>query len=196
MLSLRMSSPERDGVLGDLDQAAEVVAYVGASLESVRRAAEAVVGVLRDGGVVLACGNGGSALQAQHFSAELVGRFREERRSLPALALSADPGAVTGIANDYGFEEVFARQVAGFGPPAALVAFSTSGNSPNVVRAVETARASGIRTIALTGAGGGAVAPLADHAFRVPSRNTARIQEGHLLLLHLICEEIDAAFRG
>lgn len=180
----------------DLEQAAEVLTYVRGCLEPLSRAAADLVGVLRKGGIVLACGNGGSALQAQHFTAELVGRFRQDRRSLPALALSADAGAVTGIANDYGFEEVFARQLAGFGPRGALVAFSTSGNSPNVVRAVEAARTLRMPSVVLTGARGGAIAPLGDHVFRVPAVDTARIQEGHLLLLHLLCEQIDDAFRG
>ncbi len=179
----------------DLDRAAEVLAYVRHHLEPLGQAAGVLIEVLAQDGVVLSCGNGGSALQAQHLASELVGRFRQDRRPLPALALSADPGVVTGIANDYGYEEVFARQLTAFGGPAALVAFSTSGHSANVVRALEEARARDMATILLTGATGGAAASVADHAFRVPAIDTARIQEGHLLLLHLLCERIDDAFR-
>jgi D-sedoheptulose 7-phosphate isomerase len=180
----------------DLDRAGEVLAYVRDQLQPLGQAAGVLIGVLAQGGIVLSCGNGGSALQAQHLASELIGRFRQDRRPLRALALSADPGVVTGIANDYGYQEVFARQLAAFDGPAALVAFSTSGNSPNVVRALDEARARNMATILLTGADGGAGASLAEHVFRVPAVDTARIQEGHLLLLHLLCERIDDAFRG
>lgn len=182
--------------LADLDQAAEVLAYVRDHLQPLGDAAGVLIRVLTQGGIVLSCGNGGSALQAQHLASELVGRFRQDRRPLRAFALSADPGVVTGIANDYGYQEVFARQLAAFGDPAALVAFSTSGNSASVVRALDEARGREMATVLLTGAGGGAGASLAEHVFRVPAVDTARIQEGHLVLLHLLCERIDDAFRA
>lgn len=189
----RATSP---GWAEDLDRAAEVLAYVRAQLQPLSDAAGALIEVLAQGGIVLSCGNGGSALQAQHLASELIGRFRQDRRPLRALALSADPGVITGIANDYGYEEVFARQLAAFDGQAALVAFSTSGNSANVVRALDEARARHMATIVLTGGAGGAAAPLAGQAFRVPAVDTARIQEGHLILLHLLCERIDDAFRA
>lgn len=180
----------------DLDRAAEVLAYVRDHLRPLDHAADVLIRVLVQGGIVLSCGNGGSGLQAQHLASELVGRFRRDRPPLRALALSADSGVVTAIANDYGYEEVFARQLAAFGGQAALVAFSTSGNSANVVRALDEARAHEMATVLLTGASGGAAASLAEHVFRVPAVDTARIQEGHLLLLHLLCERIDDAFRA
>lgn len=167
-------------------------AWAGASRGDVERVAALLIAALRDERPVIACGNGGSALQAQHLAAELVGRFRAERRSLPAIALTADAGVVSGIANDYGYEEVFARQLEGLGRPGdVLLLFSTSGASPNVIRACEVARARGMRTVALTSAGS-ALAAGADVALAVPSRDTARIQECHLLLLHLLCECVDA----
>lgn len=176
----------------DLQEAGEVLDWVGANLPAVEEAAAQVVGTLHAGGRVLACGNGGSALQAQHLVAELVGRFRRERPPLAALALSADTGVLTAIANDYGVEEVFARQLRALGRPGdLLLAFSTSGNSPNVLRAVATAREIGLRTVAFCGAGG-RLAASTDYALAIPSRDTARIQEGHLLLIHLLCERVEA----
>jgi D-sedoheptulose 7-phosphate isomerase len=172
-----------------------VVAFVGESLAVFEPIARVVVDVLLAGGRVLTCGNGGSALQAQHLSTELVGRFRTERRPLPSFALTADAGVVTAIANDYGYQQVFARQVRGLGGRGdVLVAFSTSGRSANLVAAIEAAAELGITTVALSGGDGGPIACLADHALVVPFQDTPRIQEGHLLLLHLLADRVDAAF--
>jgi D-sedoheptulose 7-phosphate isomerase len=148
---------------------------------------------LRAGGRVLACGNGGSAADAQHLAAELAGRFDRERPALPALALTANSSDLTAIGNDYGFDRVFARLVEAHGRPGdVLVAISTSGNSPNVLAAVECARAAGLASIALVGKGGGRLAGLADVAIVVPSDVTARVQECHIAAIHVLCELVDA----
>lgn len=153
------------------------------------------VGALRNGNKILVCGNGGSAAEADHFAGELVGRFRGERPSLPALALSSSPAGVTAIGNDYGYERVFARQIESLGAEGDLLfVLSTSGQSANLVEAVKQARDRGVITIGLLGRDGGPVAPLCDHTLIVESRSTARIQEMHLLSIHILCEMIDRAF--
>lgn len=140
---------------------------------------------LARGGKLLVCGNGGSAADAQHFAAELVGRYEADRRALAAIALTTDTSALTAIANDFGYDRVFARQVEALGRAGdVLIALSTSGNSPNVVLAAELARARGVGVVALTGDGGGRLAALADVLLAVPSRRVARIQEVHELCLH------------
>ncbi|MBA3541148.1 MAG: D-sedoheptulose 7-phosphate isomerase, partial [Deltaproteobacteria bacterium] len=144
---------------------------------------------------VLLCGNGGSAADAQHIAAELVGRFVVERRPLPAIALTTDTSALTAIANDYGYEHVFARQVGAFGAPGdVLIAITTSGTSKNVVAAVKVARELGMKVIGLTGAKGAAFVASCDAGVAVPSTNTARIQECHIVVGHLLCEILDEAF--
>jgi D-sedoheptulose 7-phosphate isomerase len=156
-----------------------------------------VVAALREGKRLLAFGNGGSAADAQHLAAELVGRFGRERAPLPALALTVDTSILTAVANDYGFEEVFSRQVRALGQAGDVAcAISTSGASPNVVRGLEAARAIGMRTLALTGAGGGRVAAQAEVAVKVPSEVTPRIQEAHATICHIICEAVEAALFG
>jgi phosphoheptose isomerase len=178
-----------------IDEYLRLGAWMREASDLVDAAADLLLQCLGGGGRVLACGNGGSSLEAQHFSGELVGRFRLERRPLAGIALSPDGGAVTGIANDYGYDQVFARQVLALGRPGdVLLALSTSGRSPSTVAALDAARRCGMGTIALTGAEGSRMAPLADVAIRVPSSSTARIQEIHLLVIHLVCEQIDAAF--
>jgi len=150
-------------------------------------AADAVTAALRAGRKVLVCGNGGSAADSQHFVAELVGRFTRERRAWPALALSADTCILTAVGNDYGFERVFARQVEAHGQPGdVLIGISTSGNSADVVKAFEQAEAQGLHRIALTGETGGALAPMADVAIRVPSPETSHIQECHIAIGQLL----------
>lgn len=160
-----------------------------AGLEAIARAMTAT---LRAGGKILWCGNGGSAGDSQHLAAELVGRFRRERRGMASVALTTDSSMLTSIANDYGFEAVFSRQVEALGVKGdLLVGISTSGNSRNVVAALEVARAQGLVTVAFTGAGGGKMAALADHLFAVASKDTARIQEAHILAGHLLCDWIE-----
>jgi D-sedoheptulose 7-phosphate isomerase len=152
---------------------------------------------LRGGGKILACGNGGSAADAQHLAAELVGRFRDERHALAAIALTADTATLTALSNDYGFERVFARQVEALARPGdVLIAISTSGNSPNVLHAAQAAHAYGCGVVALTGTGGGRLAGHADLILKAPSEIVARIQEVHSLSIHVICEALDELVRA
>jgi len=161
------------------------------------RAVAAMHGCLRAGGKILACGNGGSAADAQHLAAELVGRFREERQALAAIALTADTALLTALGNDYGYQRVFARQVEALAQRGdVLLAFSTSGNSANVVEAAHTARRLGCTVIGFTGAGGGELAHHADVLLKAPSSTVARIQEIHTLCIHVLCESLDALIRA
>lgn len=150
---------------------------------------------LRRGCRILVCGNGGSAADAQHLAAELSGRYVKERRALAGIALTVDTSALTAIGNDYGFDQVFSRQVEALGRPGdLLIGISTSGNSPNVIKAVEAAKGLGMRTLCLLGRDGGRLRELADDALVVPSKVTARIQETHLMIYHFWCEALDSHF--
>ncbi len=155
----------------------------------------AMVDCLNSGGKIMACGNGGSAADAQHFAAELMGRFERERRELAAVALTTDTSILTAVGNDYSYDEVFSKQVRGLGKSGdILLAISTSGNSKNVIKAVEAAQAMGIKVIALSGNGGGSLNNALDAndlLLAAPSSRTARIQETHLVLLHALCDGID-----
>lgn len=154
--------------------------------------ARAMTATLRFGGRIFWCGNGGSAADSQHLAAEIVGRFRRDRRGLASVALTTDTSILTAVANDYGYEAVFSRQVEALGVPGdLLVGISTSGNSPNVVAALQAARAMGLGTIGFTGAGGTKIAAVADHLFAVASKDTARIQEAHILAGHMLCDWIE-----
>ncbi len=172
------------------------LASVAALAPAIARAGRLLRERLQGGGKLLVCGNGGSAADAQHFTAELLGRYERERDGLPAIALHADTSTVTAVSNDYGFEQVFARQVLALGRPGdGLVAISTSGNSPGILRAVEAAHRAGLAVVALTGRDGGGLAAMlrpSDVEIRVPAAVTARIQEVHILALHCLCELIDA----
>ncbi len=151
----------------------------------------------REGRKVLLFGNGGSATDAAHIAAEFVGRYKRERNPLPAIALATDIAAITCIANDYGFEELFARQVRAHGQKGDVaIAISTSGNSPNVLKGAEAARACGLTTICWTGGTGGKLAGMVDYPFVVPSSVTARIQESHITLGHILCELIEEELLG
>lgn len=174
------------------DELMSVLGSFAAQAEAVEAAAALVADALLAGRTLFTCGNGGSAADAIHLAEELVGRYRGDRRPLAAVCLNADVGALTCIANDFGYEQVFARQLRGLARPGdVLVAFSTSGGSPNICLALEAARDCGAASIALLGKGGGAARGLADHAIVVPSANSARIQEVHGLILHAICEEVE-----
>jgi D-sedoheptulose 7-phosphate isomerase len=168
--------------------------------EPIARAAQHIVGRLLQGGKILSCGNGGSAGDAQHFSSEMLNRFELERPGLPAIALTTDTSTLTSIANDYHFEEIFAKQVRALGQPGdLLLAISTSGNSANVLAAVEAAHEKDMDVILLSGRDGGEIANTLfsdDIEIRVPSQSTARIQEVHLLVIHCLCDLIDRQLLG
>jgi D-sedoheptulose 7-phosphate isomerase len=172
----------------------------GALAAPIARAAALLAATLKAGGKVLVCGNGGSAADAQHFAAELVNRFEVERAPLAAVALTTDSSTLTSIANDYAYEQVFSKQVRALGRRGdCLLAISTSGNSRNVIEAMQAAAELGLRVVALTGAGGGRMAALTrgdDVNICVPHKRTARIQEVHLLILHCLCDGIDFQLSG
>ncbi|MCA2967903.1 MAG: SIS domain-containing protein [Acidobacteriaceae bacterium] len=158
------------------------------------QAAALAAATLRNGRKLLLCGNGGSACEAQHLAGELAGRYKHDRRALAAVSLNADGAVLTCIGNDYSFDDVFARQIEAIGQPGdLLVVFTTSGQSPNVVRALEAANRLGIASVAFLGRGGGAALPLATLALVVPHHDTARIQEAHQFLLHCLMDRIEAA---
>jgi D-sedoheptulose 7-phosphate isomerase len=172
-----------------LREHAEVAAALPPWLPTIAELATRLVETLRRDGRVLLCGNGGSAADAQHLAAELVGRFLRDRRPFPALALTTDTSILTAVANDIGYTEVFARQVLALGRPGdVLIAISTSGNSPSVLRAAEAARQQGLMVAGLTGRTGGKLRPLCDMCLCVPSEATPRIQEMHILIGHILCD--------
>jgi len=159
--------------------------------------ATAVVEAYRTGNKVLLFGNGGSAADAQHIAAELVGRFYKDRKPLAAVALNANTSSMSAVANDYSFAEVFEREVKALGHPGDVaIGISTSGNSENVVRALDSAKAEGLVTVALTGSSGGRLKEGVDHCLRVPSDDTARVQEGHITAGHIMCELVENALFG
>lgn len=188
-----------------------IIGHFGASIETktlaaeqlppyIARAAQVMVNALLNGGKILTCGNGGSAGDAQHFSSELLNRFERERPSLPAIALTTDSSTVTSIANDYSYNEIFSKQIRALGNGGdVLLAISTSGNSGNVVQAIQAAHERDMTVVALTGKNGGHMASLLtadDVEIRVPSNVTARIQEVHLLVIHCLCDLIDCSLFG
>lgn len=188
-------SRRRRDVLGAFAESAELHRRLAESCaDAVVEAADLIRLSLGRGGKVLLFGNGGSAADAQHVAAELVGRFARERAPLAAVALTTDTSALTAIGNDYGFEQIFARQVRALGRAGDVaVAISTSGNSPNVLRAAEAAREVGMTVIALTGGGGGALAAASDLCIDIPSNDTARVQECHLTVEHALCRAVEDA---
>jgi D-sedoheptulose 7-phosphate isomerase len=159
----------------------------------VSRAVDLIEQCLRAGNKLLVCGNGGSATDASHFATELVVRFAKDRRALPTISLSSDIGILTATGNDYGFNEIFARQVAALGVPGdVLICLTTSGKSKNLIRALEEAKARKLKTIAFLGRGGGSTLGIADVDLLIESDSTARVQEAHKLLLHVLCEVIES----
>ena len=163
-----------------------------AALPEIERSGQLICEALTSGRKVLLCGNGGSAADAQHIAAELVGCYEKQRRSWPAIALTTDTSALTAVSNDLGYEQVFARQLAGLAQAGdVLIAISTSGKSKNVLRAAERARELGCKTIALTGATAEPLGSLCDMALAVPSSRTSRVQEAHITIGHLWCEMVD-----
>ena len=191
----------KERVLEQFRESAELNIQAAAVLaQPLAEAVELMFSALSNGNRILACGNGGSADDCQHFAAELVGRFERERLPLPAIALTTDSSILTAIGNDYSFAEIFSKQVQAIGQAGdVLLAISTSGNSTNVVAAIEAALERDMRVVALTGKGGGVIAELltdADVHLCVPHDRTARIQEVHLLMIHCLCDGIDVALFG
>jgi D-sedoheptulose 7-phosphate isomerase len=188
-------------IIGHFNESAELKIQAATALaHPISEAIELMFMALSNGNRILACGNGGSAAHAQHFSAGLVGRFERERLPLPALSLSTDPSILTAIGNDYSFAEIFSKQVQAYGQAGdVLLAISTAGNSANVMMAIEIAQERDMRVVALTGKGGGAIASLvsdADVHVCVPDDRMTRIQEVHLLIIHCLCDGIDVALFG
>lgn len=179
------------------DSAAVKQQFAHDHADRIAQVAALMVTAFREGRKVLLFGNGGSATDAAHIAAEFVGRYKRERKPLPAIALATDIAAITCIANDYGFDELFARQVRAHGQKGDIaIAISTSGNSPNVLKGVAAARECGMITIAWSGGTGGKLAGLVDHPFVVPSTVTARIQESHITLGHVLCELVEETLLG
>ena len=191
-----MTPPPRDAVAAAeaaFAAAAALHQRVRSNLAPAVAAAQAIREALEHGGKLLVFGNGGSAADAQHFAAELVGRFMKERAALAAIALTTDTSVMTSVANDYSFEHVFVRQIEALGRPGDVAfGISTSGESRNVISALESARERGLKTIALTGRDGGHAGRAADLHVNVPDQNTARVQEVHRTILHVMCELIEA----
>ncbi|MEN0073329.1 MAG: D-sedoheptulose 7-phosphate isomerase [Paracraurococcus sp.] len=186
-----MSAEIRDAILAAAESLRRL-AGDAAAVETIEAIAERSVAALAAGRKILLCGNGGSAADAQHWAAELVGRFHYDRPGLPAIALTTDSSILTAIGNDYGYDRVFARQVEALGQPGDLLyALSTSGRSPGILKALRAARERGMATIGFTGAGGGDMPALCDLCLRVPAEATPRIQEAHEVAGHLICELIE-----
>ena len=174
-----------------------IQALIDSRLAEIEAAGSLIWEALKSGNKILLCGNGGSAADAQHIAAELVGRYEQQRRAFPAISLTTDTSALTAVSNDYGYEEVFARQVEALAVAGdVLIAISTSGKSLSVIKAADQARALGCRTIALTGCSGEPLTAHCDLAVVVPSDRTSRVQEAHITIGHLWCEMIDQALEG
>lgn len=184
-------------IIEDSVKVKEALSKDEALLANFRTIIEGMAGCLRDGGRLLFCGNGGSAADAQHIAAELSGRFYKDRAPLDAEALHVNTSYLTAVANDYGYDAIFARAVEGKGRKGDfLIGMSTSGNSPNVIAAIHKAKEIGMVTVGLTGSGGGKMANLCDHIIPVPSSDTPRIQEAHILLGHILCKQLEDILFG
>jgi D-sedoheptulose 7-phosphate isomerase len=186
----------KEEIIKEIHQSMAVTSELGRSCGTeIVEAAALILTCLREGGKLLVFGNGGSAAEAEHLVAELVGRYRTDRQALAAIALTANSASLTAIANDYGFEQIFARQLQAIAKPGDVaLAISTSGNSPNIVCALQSAREAGLVTIGLTGVPGGKLRDLVHVCISVPSDDTPRIQEGHALIVHILCGIVENAF--
>ncbi len=183
----------QDTVHRDFSEHLQTIELVRTTLsDSIKKIGTLLAQSLAKGGTLFWCGNGGSASDSQHLAAELVGRFKKNRRALRSVALTTDTSVLTCIANDYSYQDIFARQVEALGRTGdILIGISTSGNSENLLRAFKVAKEMGLITVALLGKGGGPAKDLADHALVIPSQTTARIQEAHILIGHILCEVIE-----
>ncbi|TSC71100.1 MAG: D-sedoheptulose 7-phosphate isomerase [Parcubacteria group bacterium Gr01-1014_70] len=188
----------RDIIQHELEESAAVKKLVASQLTgAIAKAAEMIIASYKTGGKLLLCGNGGSAADAQHIAGELVGRFLKERKALSAIALTTDTSILTALANDYNVEKIFARQVEAHGKSGdVLLTISTSGNSSNVIQAVEAAKAIDVKTIGLLGKGGGKMKGMCDVEIIIPSDNTQRIQEAHITIGHIICGLVEKTLFG
>ncbi len=195
--NLPTSEPANEALARSLKEHLKAIeGLLESKLGDIEAAGRIIWGALQSGNKILLCGNGGSAADAQHIAAELVGRYEQQRRAFPAISLTTDTSALTALSNDYGYEEVFARQVEALAVAGdVLIAISTSGKSPNILKAADKARASGCQTIALTGCSGEPLAAHCDTAVVVPSNRTSRVQEAHITIGHLWCEMIDQALQ-
>lgn len=181
-------------IVDQLQQLSDAARALCALAPSIEQAAQLCLQALREGHKIIFCGNGGSAAQSQHLAAELVGRYKLNRPALPALSLTVDTSNITAIANDYSYDQIFARQLEGVGRTGdVLIGLSTSGNSPNVVLAIKQAKKMGVRTIALVGTPGGEMQHMADLALTMPANTSAHIQELHIAVGHLICDLIESS---
>jgi D-sedoheptulose 7-phosphate isomerase len=185
---------DTDAIGKRIDASARTIGSLREQAETIGRAGEAIANALGAGGTIFTCGNGGSAAEALHLAEEMIGRYRDDRPPLAGLCLNADPTGIPCIANDFGYDEIFARQVRGLGREGdVLVVFTTSGNSPNIRLALEAARNGGLTTIGLLGKGGGVCLPLCDVSIVVDSPDTAHIQESHQVVMHLFLEAVEAS---
>ena len=184
-------------IQGMIKESADVKVLALKLAPQIEKAAKMVEAALKKGNKVILAGNGGSSSQASHIAAEFTGKYKLERKSLPGISLSADMSAITSIANDYGYEHVFSRQLEGLGNKGdVFIGLSTSGNSENIINALSTAKKNGIKTVSLIGKGGGKMKGIADIDIIIPSANTPRIQECHLMILHIICEIVEENMFG
>lgn len=182
-------------ILKELEAHQATTNLVKKLIQTIEKAANLVISTLQNGNKVLICGNGGSAADAQHFAAELTGRYKSERQGLPAIALTTDTSALTAIGNDYGYEIIFSRQTQALGRAGdLLIGLSTSGNSKNVLKAFEMAEKIGIKALGFSGRDGGMMKDMELNLI-IPSNDTARIQEMHIFIIHTICQAVDDAFR-
>lgn len=183
-------------ILSELNAHIETAKLVCDMADDIQKACDMAIETLKSGKKILIFGNGGSAADAQHIAAELMGRYKTERESLPCIALTTDTSALTAIGNDYGYDRVFDRQLAGLSNAGDLaIGISTSGNSQNVINALKLAKQKGLKTMGLTGRGGGAMNEACDLNVVIPSSDTPRIQEMHITIGHIICQAIDGAFK-
>jgi D-sedoheptulose 7-phosphate isomerase len=188
----------KDSILKAFEDSAEVkVRFARENADKIIEVVQLIAQAFREGKKVLLFGNGGSAMDASHIAAEFVNRFLMERPPLPAIALNTDAAVLTSISNDYDFTQVYSKQLTALGHEGdVVIGISTSGNSPNVIKAMETAKKNGMKTVLLTGGTGGKMAAMADYTFIVPSKVTARIQETHITLGHTICQLVDEELFG